>query len=119
MTRLEQYKAERRPSPFKVPEGYFALAAEKIMERVRESAPPQCAAPVMRFVRWLPYVAAACVVALALVLPRLFSAAQAGGAEVAGAGNDTAQQSYHEADYVYDYLTAADTPIPVDYDTYR
>ncbi len=120
MTVLEQYKAQGRPSPFKVPEDYFAQMAERVMGRIHADAARPEAAPVFsRVARWMPYVAAACVAALALVLPRLVSADAQGADAGVRVSRAAAQQSYHEADYVYDYLTAADTPIPDAYETYR
>lgn len=121
MTVLEQYKAQRRPSPFIVPEDYFTQVAERVMGRIHADAGRQDAAPVFtRVARWMPYVAAACVAALAFVLPRLFSADVQGTDASVRVSRTTAQQSYHEADYVYDYITAADnTIIPDAYETYR
>lgn len=119
MTQLELYKAARRGDPFRVPEGYFGQAACRIMERIRACA-PQRETPAMRVVRWMPYVAAACIAALALALPGVVEATRQGGTGGADAPRHTAeQQFYHEADYVYDYLTAADTSLPSDYENDR
>ena len=103
--------AALKVSPFVVPEGYFSELSRRVMDRIRRSE--EARREVFRapwYVSKMPYIAAACIVALSFVISSVqvvvgtdvvgvsFSVA-CGAAVQGGVG-----VSVGEADNAYDYL---------------
>lgn len=90
-------------NPFLVPEGYLAGFTERMMQRI----PPVSAAPTrtMRFVRSIPWLAAACIAALMLLFTQVPSLRGADSTPATAQSEAAAQTN---ADVAYDYLMLAD-----------
>lgn len=104
-TRLSHSKAH---SPFTMPEGYAAQLTTLIMQRIKaaealQTASEAASGSVMRIVKWLPYIAAACLAALTLCFTQLHGThdgLSTGTATRSGSATTTS------SDAAYDYLSS-------------
>jgi len=103
----------RRPSPFKVPEGYFDTLASRVMEKIPDNEvrmiPVQAEKPAKT--SWWRTIAAAAAIAVAVFGIGLFM--HNGGIQENGGVNEVAQMaSYNNADgnleAVADYIMCDD-----------
>ncbi len=110
-TRLSSSKAH---SPFTMPEGYAAQLTTLIMQRIKaaealQGASGAASGSVMRIVKWLPYIAAACLAALTLCFTQLHGAHDNLTPATTARSTGTSTMS---SDAAYDYLSS-------DHDTYN
>ncbi|MGM9694517.1 MAG: hypothetical protein ACI3YC_05870 [Alloprevotella sp.] len=103
--------AALKTSPFVVPEGYFAGLTQRVMERIRRSEEARREAfRAPWYVSKMPYIAAACIVALSFVISSVQDVLGTDVSSVAASENkatvvqDGLGVSVAEADNAYDYL---------------
>lgn len=103
--------AALKVSPFVVPEGYFSELSRRVMDRIRRSE--EARREVFRapwYVSKMPYIAAACIVALSFVISSVQDVLGTDVSSVIVSGNSAATVqdgpgvSVAEADNAYDYL---------------
>lgn len=98
--------ALRQHNPFVVPEGYFAQFAENLMSKLQPKK--QVAGPFipeMPFVKWIPWMGAACVAALACIFSLQSVQNKVNGSSEAYTANAAKTASF--TDDMYDYLMLA------------
>lgn len=105
---MRNFNISEKPSnhnPFVVPEGYFPAFTSRIMQRINEVGMPATQSP---FVRWVPWLGAACVAVLMALFTQVFTH------DSVIFESETAQSS--AVDATYDYLMMADADNYIDYE---
>lgn len=110
MRTIDLSQPANQHNPFVVPDGYFAAFAERMMQRIAAAQPAP--APAQPFMRWIPWLGAACVIALSVLFTQL---APSNNVETDAQTAQTAETS--AADEAYDYIMMADADNFVNYGT--
>lgn len=103
---------ELKHNPFVVPEGYFESFTQRLMERIPVAV--EASPRTLHFVRFVPWLGAACVAGLMLFFTH-FPTNNAAN-DLAGI-NETEQKETNNTDAVYDYLMMADATNIAIYET--
>lgn len=98
-------------NPFRVPAGYFDTFADRMMERIAQLEAPT---PVLHRLRLLPWIGAACVAALTLLLSHVDMDTNHAVAGSSSAYEERAASAYEEQ--LYDYLIE-NSQLLADYET--
>lgn len=107
---MRNFSTQEKPSghnPFVVPDGYFPAFADRVMQRIHAAGTPARQSP---FVRWVPWLGAACVAALMALFAQGFTH----DSVIFDAG--TAQTQTTVADATYEYLMMADAENYIGYE---
>lgn len=99
-------------NPFRVPEGYFDTFANRMMARIAQLEAPT---PVLHRLRWLPWIGAACVAALTLVLSHAGLNDSGTALHGASAYEERAAAAYEEQ--MYDYFMTENPQLLAEYET--
>lgn len=112
MSQFNITHSETKHNPFVVPEGYFENFTQRLMERIPVAV--EASPRTLRFVRFVPWLGAACVAGLMFFFAHFPTSTTTN--DLAGI-NETEQKETNNTDAVYDYLMMADATNIAIYET--